>query len=116
MPPEGLWIPQAYQAAEGALTVRGSGIEQHPCHGRLIIAWWAGIEAFSDACRSVATLERELSHQGMRQRVKQHVAQRWVPVVRLQAAQGPPAPMGFEEFVVQVLHRWALEPGLHCIL
>ena len=64
-------VGEGDQAAERALAVAGGGGQQHP-GGRVVAG--ADVEAFADAGRGVAALERDLAQQQVAERVQQQVA------------------------------------------
>ena len=68
-PPQLVWCSEADEAAEGALAVAGSRVEQD---ARLVTPR-VGVDALADARRRVPALQGDLPDEQVRQRVQQQV-------------------------------------------
>src|SRR5213592_4423216 len=79
VPRESTRLSEAHEATEGALTVCGRCVEQHPRHRTSGGVWLACVDPFPDARGGIAALQGELTHQGMGERVEQHVPNAWKP-------------------------------------
>ena len=72
MASKGQRITQLDQAAQGAFAIRCGGVEQNAGHRPTRLTRLPGIKPFADTGRRVPTIQHNLPHQGMGQRVQQH--------------------------------------------
>src|SRR5260370_24124403 len=107
-------LAEADQAAKCALAVGRGGVEQDACHRPSVALGRQGVDALANTGSGIPTFQRELTHQRVRKRMQEHIAQS--RVIRLGERDTPPAApgdMGLVKDRAVFAYLWSAQPRLN---